>query len=44
MNAAVYAMKMLQNGMLGEAAKTGLETEEDIDKLVREVREEGEFK
>lgn len=42
MNAAVYAMKMLQSGMVGEAVKTGLETEEDIDKLVREVREEVE--
>ena len=34
MNAAVYAMKMLQGGMQGEAAKSGLETEEDIDALV----------
>lgn len=42
MNAAVYAMKMLQGGMQGEAAKSGLETEEDIDALVREVREEVE--
>lgn len=42
MNAAVYAMKMLQDGMMGEAAKTGLETEEDVDQLVREVREEVE--
>lgn len=42
MNAAVYAMKMLQGGMQGEAAKSSLETEEDIDALVREVREEVE--
>lgn len=42
MNAAVYAMKMLQNGMKGEAERTGLETEKDIDALVREVREEVE--
>ena len=42
MNAAIYAMKMLQRGMAGEASKTGLETEEDIDKLVREIREEVE--
>ena len=42
MNAAVYAMKMLQSGMKGEAERSGLETEEDIDALVREVREEVE--
>lgn len=42
MNAAVYAMKMLQKGMQGEAEKTGLTTEEDIDALVREVRAEVE--
>lgn len=39
-NAAVYAMKMLQQGMLGEAEKSGLTTEEAIDVLVKEVREE----
>ena len=37
MNAAVYAMKMLQNGMQGEAEKTGLTTEEDINALVSDI-------
>ena len=42
MNAAVYAMKMLQNGMEGQAYKVGLDTEESIDELVAEVRGEVE--
>ena len=42
MNAAVYAMKMLQKGMLGEAERSGLYTEEDINALVCEVREDVE--
>lgn len=42
MNAAVYAMKMLQKNMAGEAEKQGLVTEEAIDKLVKEVRTEVE--
>ena len=42
MNAAVYAMKMLQKGMLGEAERKGLYTEEDINALVCEVREDVE--
>ncbi|MDO5145669.1 MAG: AbrB/MazE/SpoVT family DNA-binding domain-containing protein [Eubacteriales bacterium] len=42
MNAAVYAMRMLQDGMKDEAEKSGLETDEDIDALVREVRKEVE--
>lgn len=42
MNAAVYAMKMLQKGMTGEAEKQGLMTEDAIDKLVKEVRIEVE--
>ena len=47
MNAAVYAMKMLQGGMQGEGRLlhtlfSAIETEEDIDALVREVREEVE--
>lgn len=40
MNAAVYAMQMLQNGMLGEGKKSGLQSEEDINSLVKEVRDE----
>lgn len=42
MNAAVYAMKMLQRGMQGEAEQADLTTEEDINALVSEVREEVE--
>lgn len=42
MNAAVYAMKMLQKGMTGEAEKQGLMTEDAIDRLVKEVRIEVE--
>lgn len=42
MNAAVYAMKMLNKGMEGEAEKVGLTTDEDIDALVKELRTEVE--
>lgn len=42
MNAAVYAMKMLQDGMKGEGSRAGLNTEEDIDSVVTEVRSEVE--
>ena len=42
MNAAVYAMKMLQKGMTGEAEKQDLMTEDAIDRLVKEVRIEVE--
>lgn len=42
MNAAVYAMKMLQMGMKGEAEQVGIETEVDIMDLVKEVRDEVE--
>ncbi len=42
MNAAVYAMKMLQKGMEGQAYTVGLDTEEAIDELVAEVRGEVE--
>ena len=42
MNAAVYAMKILQMGMVGEAEQAGLETDEDIIDLVKEVRDEVE--
>lgn len=42
MNAAVYAMKMLQKRMEGQAYTVGLDTEESIDELVAEVRGEVE--
>lgn len=40
MNAAVYAMEALQNGLKGEAEKAGLTDEADIMALVNEVRTE----
>ena len=42
MNAAVYAMKMLQNEMVGEAEKAGLHSDDDVVKMVMEMRAEGE--
>ena len=41
-NSAVYAMKILQTQMVGEAEKAGLTSEEDILSLVNEVRAESE--
>ncbi len=40
MNSAVYAMQMLQLQMSGEAEKAGLENEEDVEKLIQEMRRE----
>ena len=42
MNSAVYAMQMLNKGMQGEAQQARLQTEEDIDKLISEIRTEVE--
>lgn len=42
MNAAVYAMKMLQKGMTGQAETAGLDTEDAIEALVADVRGEVE--
>lgn len=42
MNSAVYAMKILQNQMSGEAERTGLVSDEAVMKLVRAVRAESE--
>lgn len=41
-NSAVYAMKMFQAQMAGEAENTGLTSEEDILSLVKDVRAESE--
>ena len=41
-NAAVYAMRMLQLRMMGEAEKAGITSEEDVLALVRSVRNESE--
>lgn len=40
MNAAIYAMKVLQHGMDGEWQKAGLVSDADIMEAVREVRSE----
>ena len=42
MNSAVYAMKMLQKEMKGEAEKAGIGTDNDIIALVKDVRAETE--
>ena len=42
MNAAVYAMKMLQNGMLGDAKMSDMVSEEDVNNAVRKIRKEVE--
>ena len=41
-NSAVYAMQMLQQEMAGEAARTGLDSEDDVMALVKELRNEDE--
>lgn len=40
MNSAVYAMKMLQTVMEGEAEKAGLRSDDDVTKLVMDMRTE----
>ena len=37
-NAAAYAMKVLQTEMIGEATKAELNSEEDIVSLIKELR------
>lgn len=39
-NSAVYAMQMLQQEMAGEAARTGLVSEDDVMALVKGLRDE----
>ncbi len=41
-NSAIYAMERLQKQMEGEALKAGLNLEESVVDLVREVRADGE--
>lgn len=40
-NAAVFAMKMLQKGLEGQAEKLSLNSDEDIDNLMKDIRREG---
>ena len=42
MNAAVYAMKILQSSMEGEREKSGLLSDDDINALIKEIRNEVE--
>jgi AbrB family looped-hinge helix DNA binding protein len=40
MNSMVYAIKVLQGGITGEAGKAGLHSEEDVDIMFAEMRAE----
>ena len=40
MNAAVYAMKILQEGMKGEAEKAGLYSDDDVVNMIMDMRAE----
>ena len=40
MNSAVYAMKMLQTAMEGEAEKAGIKSDEDVSDMLAEIRAE----
>jgi len=42
MNPAIYAMETLQREMGGEWAKAGINSEEDINALMKEIRSEVE--
>jgi AbrB family looped-hinge helix DNA binding protein len=42
MNPAQYAMEQLQKEMSGEWEKAGIHSEEDLDAILKEVREEVE--
>ena len=40
MNSAVYAMKMIQKEMAGEAEKVGLNSDDDVVKIIMDMRAE----
>lgn len=40
MNSAIYAMKMLQTSMKGEAEKAGLHSDDDVVEMIMEMRSE----
>jgi len=40
MNSAIYAMKMLQSAMAGEAEKVGLLTDDDVAQMIMDMRNE----
>lgn len=39
-NAAVFALQLLQGELKGEAERTNLDSDDEIDKLVKEIRSE----
>lgn len=39
-NTAIYAMQILQKDLEGMASEVGLETEEDINELIKDIRSE----
>ena len=39
-NSAVYAMQLLQSEMMGEAERAGIKSDDDVMKLVKELRSE----
>ena len=41
-NAATYAMQLLQSNMSGAAAESGISSEEDVNAMISEMRSEGE--
>ena len=41
-NAATYAMQLLQSNMSGAAAEAGISSEEDVMAMISEMRNEGE--
>jgi AbrB family looped-hinge helix DNA binding protein len=40
MNSAVYAMKMLQTAMAGEAEKAGMHSDDDVAQMIMDMRAE----
>ncbi|MCL2149811.1 MAG: AbrB/MazE/SpoVT family DNA-binding domain-containing protein [Dehalococcoidia bacterium] len=40
MNSAVYAMKVLQKAMIGEAKRAGLNSEDDVAAMIMDMRAE----
>lgn len=39
-NSAIYAMQILQKDLEGKASEVGLDTEDDINELIKEIRSE----
>lgn len=39
-NSAIYSMQILQKDMEGKASEVGLDTEDDINELIKDIRSE----